>query len=392
MQNIENNPILLASEMVKFQTITPKDDGILLYLSEILEKYNFKSEIKYFGENEVKTGNLYSKFGNSGRNFCFAGHVDVVSPGDIKKWTKDPFSAEIIDGKLYGRGVVDMKGGVAAFISAMCKFLKNNKDFSETISIILTCDEEASGEFGLQKMLEHIDKNDEKITTCIIGEPTSQNKIGDMIRLGRRGSVNFEVEFFGLQGHVAYKNLVQNPIYVLTNFISALKHHKLDNGNEFYESSNLEFVDIATDNLAKSTNVTPSVAKCMFNIRYNNLHTGEELVEFVRKKLEEIASGFKHEMRYKISNDSFLYGKTSISKIVTDVIERNPNYEINSVIGNCIGGTTDGRYVIEYCKDVVELGLKFDLAHKINEHAKIEDITRLSDIYYEVLCGYFHCK
>ncbi len=389
MTSIVNNPILLASEMIKFHTVTPKDDGILDYLAKILAPFNVKSEIKFFGENEKKTGNIYLKFGNSGRNFCFAGHVDVVPVGDINKWSENPFGGEIKNGKLYGRGAVDMKGGVAAFVSAMCKFLSENPSFSESISILLTCDEEASGEFGLKEMIKYLDGNGEKFTSCIIGEPTCEECIGDTIRLGRRGSINFQIEFIGLQGHVAYKELIKNPITALGNAIYLLKSHKFDEGNEFYEASNLEFVDVSTDNFEKATNVVPSRAKCMFNIRYNNYHTGEKLAEFIKNTLNEIAGKDGYEMKYRISNDSFLYGNTEISKIVTSVINEQKFPDFQSVKGNCGGGTTDGRYIIQYCKDVVELGLRSNMAHKIDEFAGTEEIERLTDIYYKVLISYF---
>ncbi len=381
--------VKLAQKLIQFNTVTPKDDGILDYLSGFLVKTGFKSDIKFFGENEAKTGNIYAKFGSSGRNFCFAGHVDVVPVGNESKWRFSPFEGAIEDGILYGRGAVDMKGEIAAFIIACNRFLVDNPNFSEQISIFLTGDEEDTGEHGLKEMIKYIcDERGEKIDACVIGEPTCENEMCDSIKVGRRGSVNFEVEFIGLQGHVAYQDLVKNPITTLGNAIVLFKNHKFDNGNEFFEPTNLEFVNVETDNSMRATNVVPSSAKAMFNIRYNNIQTGEKLVDFVKNTLEMVCGKDGFKLRYKISNDSFLFGETEIANIAKNAILKNTN--LKSVSLDCRGGTTDGRHIIKYCKNTVEVGLNAYMAHKIDECVSIEDLKSLESIYYEILNLYFN--
>jgi len=381
--------VLLTQKLIQFHTITPKDDGIFDYLYTILSNFKGTCDIKYFGESVKKTGNLYAKIGNSGRNLCFAGHVDVVPIGDAVKWKFHPFGGVISDEKLYGRGAVDMKGAIAAFIVAVERFLLNNPHFSESISILLTADEEGTGENGLMEMINYIcNQKKEIFHACIIGEPTCSKCIGDSIKIGRRGSLNFEIEFCGTQGHVAYQDLIKNPITMLGNAIVLFKNHKFDDGNEFFEATNLEFVDVSTDNTSKATNVVPSVAKCMFNIRYNNIQTGEKLVDFIKNTLNSVYGDSSYIMHSKISNDSFLYGNTEISDIAKNVI-MNQNLPIKSISIDCKGGTTDGRHMIKYCKNTVEIGLNEYMAHKIDEFVKIEDLKILENIYYNILIEYF---
>lgn len=378
--------VKLTSRLIQFETITPKDCGILDFISGLLKELGFEIDVQFFGEGEKKTGNIYARYGKSGRNFCFVGHVDVVHPGDERKWTFEPFSGLIIDDAVCGRGAVDMKGGIACFLVSLGRFLKENKDFSESISILLSCDEEDSGEFGIKEMLPYLERKGEKIDTCIIGEPTCNEKICDTIKIGRRGSINFILEITGKQGHVAYVDKFKNPITILAEVINILKNHRFDEGNEFYEPTNLEFVDISTTNIVKSTNVVPDSAKAMFNIRFNNLQKGEDLANLIRERVNFICKDFKCKLEYKISNESFFYGRTEICNITEKSVKKITG---KSPELSCSGGTTDGRYVIKYCKNVVEIGLNNSTAHKIDEFTKTEDLKKLSEIYFEILKSYF---
>lgn len=379
--------VKLAQKLIQFKTVTPNDDGILDFLSNYLSKTNFQSEIKYFGEDEKRTGNIYSKYGNSGRNFCFAGHVDVVPVGNESKWTFPPFDGIIEDGVLYGRGAVDMKGELACFIIAANEFIAENPSFSESISLLITGDEEDTGEFGLVKMLNYIvDVKKESFDACVIGEPTC-DKMCDSVKIGRRGSVNFVLQCIGKQGHVAYPDLVTNPITAIAKAINALKGYEFDQGNEFYEPSNLEFVNVETDNFAKATNVVPSVANGMFNVRYNNIHTGDEVVKQVQSVLSKLDIEYK--LSYRITNNSFLYGKNQIAQIAKSSILQNIN-NLDDVSFDCRGGTTDGRHIVKHCQNTVEVGLNEYMAHKIDECVKLDELNQLKAIYKDMLYGFFN--
>lgn len=380
--------VKLARQLIQFDTVTPKDNGILEFIAKRLEESGFASDIQFFGEAEERTGNIYSKFGVNGRNFCFAGHVDVVPVGNEMKWRFPPFSGDIEDGILYGRGAVDMKGAVACFIEAADEFIKKYPDFNETISIMLTGDEEDTGKFGIKEMLKYLDKKNEKYSACLIGEPTCEHKMCDSIKLGRRGSVNFEIEFIGVQGHVAYQDLIKNPITVMAGAIVLLKNHKFDRGDEYFEATNLEFVNVETDNFQRATNVVPSMAKTMMNIRYNHFQTGEKLVKFVADILTENFGKDAFKLTYKISDDAFFFGETDLSRIaVESMMEVSKN---DKIIANCKGGITDGRHIIKYCKNAVEVGLCEEKMHKIDECVAIEDLIALKQVYTKILEKYFY--
>ena len=275
--------VSLAKDLVKCQSVTPKDDGAINVVAKNLKKLGFKCQIMEFQEKgTAKIKNLYAKIGNSSPNFCFAGHTDVVPVGDLKSWTVNPFGGVIKNQKLIGRGVSDMKGSIACFISAVSEFLKKNKKLKGSISFLITGDEETIAINGTQKVIKKLIQKKEKIDFCIVGEPTNENRLGEMIKIGRRGSITGHLTILGTQGHVAYSYTYNNPSTIIVEVLNKIKKLKLDGGNKDFEPSNLEVTKINIDNTAD--NVIPAEAKASFNIRFNNLHTSNSL----KKKLNKI--------------------------------------------------------------------------------------------------------
>ena len=270
------NEINLSKDLIKFPSITPTDAGIIKFITKKLKSIGFKCKILEFKKGKGKPiKNIYARLGNKQPNLCYAGHTDVVPPGDHNNWTVHPFKPQIKKGYLIGRGANDMKSSIACFISAVSEYVKKNKKFNGSISLLITGDEEGYATNGTKKVVEFLKKKREKINFCIVGEPTNPKKLGEMIKIGRRGSLTGELEIFGTQGHVAYPHLSNNPINVLLKICSQLKEKKLDKGNKNFQPSNLEFTSINVDN--KAHNVIPAKAKTQFNVRYNNLQTSSKL-------------------------------------------------------------------------------------------------------------------
>ena len=270
------NELKLAKELIKFPSVTPKDAGAIKFLSKKLRLLGFKCKILEFKDKNSKPiKNLYARLGKKQPNLCYAGHTDVVPPGNINDWTKDPFKPIIKNNHLIGRGANDMKSSIACFISAVSQFLKTNTNFNGSISFLITGDEEGYAINGTKKVVNYLQKRKEKINFCIVGEPTNPNKLGEMIKIGRRGSLTGKIDIFGVQGHVAYPHLLNNPINTLITLCKKLKDKKLDKGNKNFQPSNLEFTRIFVDN--KAHNVIPAKASAQFNIRYNNIHTAKSL-------------------------------------------------------------------------------------------------------------------
>jgi succinyl-diaminopimelate desuccinylase len=280
MANI--NELKLAKDLIKFPSITPKDAGAINFLSKQLRSLGFNCKILEFKDKKSKPiKNLYARLGKKSPNLCYAGHTDVVPPGNIEDWTVSPFKPSIKRNHLIGRGANDMKSSIACFVSAVSKFLKKG-EFNGSISFLITGDEEGFAINGTKKVVEYLKKRKEKIDFCIVGEPTNPNKLGEMIKIGRRGSLSGKIEISGVQGHVAYPHLSNNPINTLVSICKKLKQKKLDKGNKNFQPSNLEFTAINVNN--KAHNVIPARAKAQFNIRYNNF----QMLLLSRKKLVQL--------------------------------------------------------------------------------------------------------
>ncbi len=380
------NELQLAKELIRFPSVTPKDAGAINFLSKKLKSLGFKCKILEFRDKKSKPiKNLYARLGNKQPNLCYAGHTDVVPPGNIKDWTVNPFKPTIRNNHLIGRGANDMKSSIACFVSAVNKFLNDKSKFNGSISFLITGDEEGYAINGTEKVVNYLKKKKEKINFCIVGEPTNPNKLGEMIKIGRRGSLTGKIEIAGVQGHVAYPHLVNNPINTLINVCKKLKDKKLDRGNKNFQPSNLEFTRVFVDN--KAHNVIPGRAKAQFNIRYNNYHTSNSL----KKKINKIVSDLckKNKCRYNIeylaNGDSFLTkpGKTinMSRRIIKRITKINPKFSTT-------GGTSDARF-IRKISPCLEFGLVNKTMHKIDECVSVSDLKKLTNIYKNILIEYF---
>ena len=378
--------VSLAKDLVKCQSVTPKDDGAINVVAKNLKKLGFKCQIMEFQEKgTAKIKNLYAKIGNSSPNFCFAGHTDVVPVGDLKSWTVNPFGGVIKNQKLMGRGVSDMKGSIACFISAVSEFLKKNKKLKGSISFLITGDEETIAINGTQKVIEKLIQKKEKIDFCIVGEPTNENKLGDMIKIGRRGSITGHLTILGTQGHVAYSYTYNNPSTIIVEILNNIKKLKLDSGNKDFQPSNLEVTKITIDNTAD--NVVPAEAKASFNIRFNNLHTSSSLKKKLNKIFSSITKKSKanYKIKYNVSGESFLTKPSKTVYMIKNVIKKST--KINPVLSTT-GGTSDARF-IKKIAPCIEFGLISKTIHQVDEMAKVADLKKLKNIYLDILVNYF---
>ena len=384
MPNI--NELTLAKELIKFPSVTPVDAGAIGFLAKQLRKLGFDCKILEFKDKKSKPiKNLYARLGTKQPNICYAGHTDVVPPGNIKDWTVNPFKPTVKKNHLIGRGANDMKSSIACFVSAVSKFLKDKSKFNGSISFLITGDEEGYAINGTKKVVKYLRKKKEKINFCIVGEPTNPNKLGEMIKIGRRGSLTGKIEIFGIQGHVAYPHLLNNPINTLINICKKLKEKKLDNGNKNFQPSNLEFTSINVNN--KAYNVIPGSAKANFNIRYNNYHTSASLKRKVSKIVRDLCkkNKCKFKIEFFVNGESFLTkpNKTIFlaKKIIKKITRVNPKFSTT-------GGTSDARF-IRKISPCLEFGLVNKTMHKVDECSSVSDLRKLTNIYKDILNEYF---
>lgn len=375
----------LAKELIKCKSVTPIDDGAIPTLADYLKPLGFKCHILEFSEAGLSpVKNLYAKIGNKLPNLCFAGHTDVVPIGNLSDWKYPPFGAEVENGILYGRGAVDMKASIACFASAASDFIKK-KNFNGSISFLITGDEEVGTINGTQKLLKWLEERKEIISACIVGEPTSENKLGQMIQNGRRGSISFALEVNGKQGHIAYPQNYDNPITKLVNIMHELKKQPLDSGNEHFEPSNLELTDLYVGNNAG--NVVPARANARFNIRFNNLHTWDSLTKHISNTCKKHAHNFSlHTTR---SGKAFFTKPSWFSDIIKESVHEVT--KIKPELTTC-GGTSDARFIQDYCSNIFECGLVFKTAHQVDEYVSLKDIEKLTKIYYKIIDKFFNSQ
>jgi len=375
----------LSKKLIERPSITPLDAGALDVLQEALESLGFACSRMIFSEDgHDDVDNLYARLGDGSPNVCFAGHTDVVPTGDLSSWTSDPFKPEIRDDILYGRGVVDMKCAIACFASAVAEYIENNKP-QGSISFLITGDEEGIAVNGTKKMLKALEEKGEKIDACVVGEPTNPEILGQMIKIGRRGSVSFKLEIFGQQGHVAYPNLADNPVSRITRILHALDTHELDKGTDYFQPSNLEIISIDVGNTA--SNVIPAMASAVFNIRFNDRHKSSTLIKWIEGICESICEtgDAKYKLTSRVSGEAFLTEPGKLSKILSDAAKEVTGLEPEL---STSGGTSDARFIKDYCP-VVEFGLMNKTAHKIDECAPVASIYGLKDVYLKFLEKYF---
>lgn len=373
------DPVELTKKLISFKSITPKDDGAIEYIADILKKSGFECEILEFGD---KVKNLYAKYINGIPNLCFAGHVDVVPPGELKDWVSDPFKPEVREGMLYGRGAADMKGGVAAFIAAIVDSVAGKFRFSGSISALITSAEESAEEHGTKAVLEWMKSKQKKIDFCIVGEPTSSEKLGDTVKIGRRGSVTFELNCHGKQGHVAYPDLADNPTYKVISILSKVKNTTFDHGNKYFQPSHCEVTTIDVGN--NTSNLIPSSATTRFNIRYNDTQTPDGLYKLIDEICSSVTNDYKLSMHS--SRDVFLSNPDRNTDIMLDAINKITG--IDAVLSTN-GGTSDAAFIKDICP-VIEFGMINKTAHQVNECVSIDDIHKLTAIYKEFIKNYFY--
>ena len=377
------NAVDLTSKLIRCESITPKSAGAIELLISYLEPLGFKCEKINFGEGIEKVENLYARFGTKGPNICFAGHVDVVPTGDIEKWSIDPFGGEIKQGKIWGRGAADMKSGIAAFLSSVSNFLSKEKDFEKigSISFLITSDEEGKAINGTKKVVEWLEEKQEKITACIVGEPTNVSEMGDTIKVGRRGSFTGFLKVKGVQGHVGYPHLADNPINSLIKMLEPFVKIYLDEGTENFQPSSVMITSVDVNNNA--SNVIPGEVSATFNIRFNNLHTINSLKAMLKNQFNKITQNYEFDYYCNaepfLTSDEFL--KTTIEKAIKSVVKINPKQSTS-------GGTSDARFISKICP-VIEFGLVGKTMHKIDENVDVDDITKLVSIYSFFLSNYF---
>ncbi len=384
MQKI--NELQLAKELMKFPSVTPRDAGVMKFLEKKLKKMGFKTKILNFKEKNFQpVKNLYARLGSKGPNFCFAGHLDVVPPGDIKDWTINPFRPTVKKGHLIGRGANDMKGSVAAFVSAVSIFLNNNKSFNGSISLLITGDEEGDAVNGTKKVVDYLKKRGEKINFCLVGEPTNPNKLGEMIKIGRRGSLTGKIEIIGMQGHVAYPHRANNPSTIIVKVLNELKNIKFDKGAKNFQPTNLEITKININNNAD--NVIPRVANATFNIRFNNKHSSGSIKKRINKILSKINTKNKSKFKidYRVSGEAFLTKQNATTNMIQNVVKKFTKIKPKL---STTGGTSDARF-LKNISPCLEFGLVGKTMHKVDEAVSLNDLKKLTKIYANILYNYF---
>ena len=380
------NDLKLAKELIKFPSITPIDAGIIKFLEKKLKKLGFETKVLIFKEKNLQpVKNLYARIGKKEPNFLFAGHLDVVPPGNIKDWTNNPFKPIIKKGHLIGRGANDMKSSIASFVSATSTFLSKNKKFNGSISLLITGDEEGHAINGTKKVVEYLKKKREKINFCLVGEPTNPNKLGEMIKIGRRGSLTGKLTIFGLQGHVAYPNKANNPSTTIVQILKEIKDIKFDKGTKDFQPTNLEVTKININNTAD--NVIPATAEATFNIRFNNKHSSNSIKKRLNKIFYEInkKNKSKFKIQYRVSGEAFLTRPNKTTFMIQNLIEKITKIKPRL---STTGGTSDLRF-IKTISPGLEFGLVGKTMHKVDEAVSLKDLKNLTKIYENILKNYF---
>ena len=375
------NELKLAKELIRKPSITPKDAGAINLLAKNLRSIGFKCKIINF--KNIK--NLYAKLGSSAPNFCYAGHTDVVPPGKISDWSVNPFKPVIKNNKLIGRGANDMKASIACFVSAVSRFKNQNKRFKGSISLLITGDEEGIAVNGTKRVVEYLKKKKERINFCLVGEPTNPNKLGEMIKIGRRGSMTGRLRVIGSQGHVAYPHRANNPSSTMIKILKRIKELKLDKGTKSFQPSNLEITKINIDNYAD--NVIPGAADAVFNIRFNDKHSASSLKRKLNNIFRSISKKNKCKFRiqYEVSGEAFLTKPNKITYMTQSIIKKITGIKPKL---STSGGTSDARF-IRNIAPCLEFGLVGKTMHKVDESVSVSDLKKLTKIYQNILVSYF---
>ncbi len=371
--HLEQPSIALLFELIRRPSITPDDGGCQDILAEHLTRLGFICEPMPFGD----VTNLWARRGTSGPVLCFAGHTDVVPPGSDDEWLTDPFEPVVRDGNLYGRGSADMKSGLAAMIVALERFVAEHSDHAGSLAVLITSDEEGRARDGTLKVIEALQARGEHIDWCVLGEPSSQDTLGDIVRVGRRGSLSGMLTVRGIQGHVAYPQLADNPIARFAPILSELHAIEWDQGNEFFPPTSFQVVDIRAG--VGAPNVTPADLSARFNFRYSTVWDHESLKARVHSIFD--AHEIDYELNWHLSGEPFLTDAGKLTEAVTQAVSEHTGEAPELSTG---GGTSDGRFISPAVTDVVELGPVNASIHKVNEHVRIEDVVKLTTMYQRI--------
>ena len=371
--------VQLAQRLVRCPSVTPIEGGALDLLQDEFTKLGFDCTRLPFGAGKKRIDNLFARRGKGGRHFAFAGHTDVVPVGDAAQWQHDPFGGMLVDGKLYGRGAADMKGGIAAFVAAVSAL--DSADDAGSISFIITGDEEGDADFGTVKMVEWLQANDQVPDVCVVGEPTNPSRLGDVIKNGRRGSLSCQLRVDGVQGHVAYPHLADNPITRLIAMLAPVNGTALDGGNDYFDPSTANVTSIDTGN--EAGNIIPASVSAKFNIRFNTEHHSEDLIGWLEEHFNRI--GGEWTATWRASAQPFVTPAGSFTKLMQEAIESVTGQK---PILSTSGGTSDARFITNICP-VAEFGLVGQTMHQVDEHVDAADIDQLAKIYHEMLVRFF---
>ncbi len=380
------DPLQLSQALIRCASVTPIDAGALDVVQNALTPVGFTCVRLPFSEpGTADVDNLYARIGRSAPNFCFAGHTDVVPVGDAAAWSMDPFGSDIRDGRLYGRGAADMKTAIACFIAAAGRFVADHgADFGGSISLLITGDEEGPSINGTRKVLSWLRERGERLDGCLVGEPTNPSELGEMIKIGRRGSLNAALTVHGVQGHAAYPHLADNPLPRLLRMLTALTEVELDTGTPYFEASHLALTSIDVGN--EATNVIPARARAAFNIRFNDTHTCASLRAWIKDRCAPFGARFTLET--ECSGEAFLTPPGPLSGVIADAVTKMTG---RTPALSTSGGTSDARFIKDVCA-VAEFGMVGATAHKIDENVLVSDLARLTDIYLAVLKATFRAK
>jgi succinyl-diaminopimelate desuccinylase len=376
------DPVELAQALIRCPSVTPRNEGVMEVLAGVLQSAGFQVWRPVFAEgDEQPVENLYARYGTASPNLCFAGHLDVVPVGDERAWEMPPFGAEIKGKYLYGRGAEDMKSAIAAFASAAIRVVGKYPALAGSISFLITLDEEGPALSGTRKMIPWLKEQGQVLDHCIVGEPTNPDFLGEMAKIGRRGSLNGRLTVKGKQGHVAYPERAKNPVAHLVNILHRLKAEPIDSGTEYFPPSNLEVTSVDVGN--PTHNMIPAQASALFNVRFNDSRPVGRIKDWIQHVCEDEGTAF--ELQFTVTGEAFHTTPDRLTDKLLDAAEKVTGHR---PVLSTTGGTSDARFIKDICP-VIEFGTTGRTAHQVDEHVAVEDIRQLAEIYYQTLCGYF---